>query len=167
MVLKSVPAERPIRLQSVQRSAVRLKSVTRPKRKAPKKLEGQALERAADLARSLRTATEQWQQANFRQRVEIKQGLKSKLSGDLVPPKSWAGRGLQLLRQQAQGQCHYCQGTGHQAFLCRRTSPPCVGADAAQARGKRGHKDRGRGRRGGGVFRRTPSGPRPFEAPSF
>ena len=64
VVLKSVPAERPIRLQSVQRSAVRLKSVTRPKRKAPKKLEGQALERAADLARSLRTATEQWQQAN-------------------------------------------------------------------------------------------------------
>ena len=78
VVLKSVPPERPIRLQSVQRSAVRLKSV-RPKRKAPKKLEGQALERAADLARSLRAATEQWQQASFRQRVEIKQGLKSKL----------------------------------------------------------------------------------------
>ena len=49
-----------------------MKSVTRPKRKAPKKLEGQA-------SRSLRAATEQWQQANFRQRVEIKQGLKSKL----------------------------------------------------------------------------------------
>ena len=79
VVLKSVPAERPIRLKSVQRSAVTLKSVTRPKRKAPKKLEGQALERAADLARSLRAATEQWQQANFRKRVEIKQGLKSKL----------------------------------------------------------------------------------------
>ena len=79
VVLRSVPAERPIRLKSVQRSAVTLKSVTRPKRKAPKKLEGQALERAADLARSLQAATEQWQQANFRKRVEIKQGLKSKL----------------------------------------------------------------------------------------
>ena len=32
-----------------------------------------------DLARSLRAATEQWQQANFRQRVEIKQELRSKL----------------------------------------------------------------------------------------
>ena len=79
VVLRSVPAERPIRLKSVQRSAVTLKSVTRPKRKAPRKLEGQALERAADLARSLQAATEQWQQANFRKRVEIKQGLKSKL----------------------------------------------------------------------------------------
>ena len=79
VVLSSVPAERPIRLNSVQKSAVTLKSVTRPKRKAPKKLEGQALERAADLARSLQAATEQWQQANFRKRVEIKQGLKSKL----------------------------------------------------------------------------------------
>ena len=79
VVLRSVPAERPIRLKSVQRSAVTLKSVTRPKRKAPRKLEGQALEQAADLARSLQAATEQWQQANFRKRVEIKQGLKSKL----------------------------------------------------------------------------------------
>ena len=51
VVVRSVPAERPIRLTSVQRSVVRLKSVTRPKRKAPKKLEGQALERAADLAK--------------------------------------------------------------------------------------------------------------------
>ena len=67
VVLQSLPAESLIRLQSVQR------------RKAPKKLEGQALERAADLARSLRTSTEKWKQASFRERVEIKQGLKLKL----------------------------------------------------------------------------------------
>ena len=62
VVLKSVPAKRLIRLQSVQRSAVRLKSVTRPKRKAPNKLEGQALERAAREWRSSKGSSRSFQE---------------------------------------------------------------------------------------------------------
>ena len=56
--------------------------MTRPKRKAPTKLEGQALERAADLARSLQGAS--------RDQAGAQVEAPKRISGHFVPPKGWA-----------------------------------------------------------------------------